>query len=92
MGFLKNGGIESGLALSKLVSKLECRGSILEKKTRFELPPPASIRESRTLNEQSIMNVSERIEAGLALSKLVSKLEAGSRIPDKTHESGFRQK
>jgi hypothetical protein len=28
-------------------------------------------------------------EAGLALSKLVSKLEAGKRILDKIHESGF---
>jgi len=28
-------------------------------------------------------------EAGLALSKLVSKLEAGNRIPDKIHESGL---
>jgi hypothetical protein len=31
----------------------------------------------------------ECVEAGLALSKLVSKLEAGSRIADKIHEPGF---
>jgi len=30
-----------------------------------------------------------RVEAIWALSKLVSKLEAGKRIPDKTHESSF---
>jgi len=29
------------------------------------------------------------VEAGFALSKLVSKLEAGNQIPDKIHESGF---
>jgi len=34
----------------------------------------------------------EGAEAGLTLSKLVSKLEAGSRIPDKIHKSGFGQK
>jgi len=31
-------------------------------------------------------------EAGLALSKLVSKLDAGNRIPDKINESDFREK
>jgi hypothetical protein len=31
----------------------------------------------------------ESIESGLALSKLVSKLDAGSRMPDKIHEFGF---
>jgi len=31
----------------------------------------------------------ESVEAGLALSKLVSKLEAGNRILDKIHKSGF---
>jgi len=34
----------------------------------------------------------ESVETGSALSKLVSKQEAGSRIPDKIHKSGFRQK
>jgi len=42
---------ESGLSLSKLVSKLEARSRKLEK-TSFEFPERASIRASTTLNEK----------------------------------------
>ncbi|MFH1883843.1 MAG: hypothetical protein ABIL62_14195 [Planctomycetota bacterium] len=48
---------------------------------------------STTLNEKGILkHKTEAVEAGMVLSKLVSKLEAGSRMPDKIHESGFGQK
>jgi len=36
-------------------------------------------------SKKSGLQKTESEEAGLALSKLVSKLEAGNRIPDKIH-------
>jgi len=43
-------------------------------------------------NQQMGFEKTVSSETGLTLSKLVSKLEAGSRMPDKIHESGFGQK
>jgi len=49
MGLQKTESVEAGLALSKLVSKLEAGNRILEK-TSIEFPGRASIRASTTLN------------------------------------------
>jgi len=56
----KTGGVEAGLTLSKLVSKLETgnrmpdkiQGTLQKDNTSFEFPGRASIRASTTLNKK----------------------------------------